>query len=546
MATKKRPKTERDTDGAAAIAPSVRTQTEWTPTRVRSIIRQVDGGDLSQVGILCDWILTDDRVTATLGARFDALFGLEPTFDLGVGRKSKQAQKALEAGEDWWEAYPEPQLRKMAAWGLLLGLSLLRQTWVSRPDHGGRALPHLTFWHPSCLKQDQKTKKWFARDANHAEHEVTPGDGEWIFHLPAGPERPWAEGVWRCLALLVLAKSYANTDWSRTGEKAGVTVGTSDHEADNTLQHRQELASAFRDAGPGAVAILRAGFDVKRLEVTANTLQIYKAQIDMINEAIAVVIRGGNLSTVTKEGSLAGAEQQAKTSDTPKLAFDAAAVSGTIHDQSLVWWAELNFGDKRLAPWPNYPVEPEEDLRASAETSKTVLEAAAIAEGLGFEIDVREMVDRYRMEWLGKRRPPDRRAADKAAAAPPVPDDDSQDDGEGGDAAETNARKPAKAQGGFVAALASGAQMRTNRGFIEGHLYIDDLTDVATEQGQAALEPTLTAIAEAVEAASDFDDLKARLRTLYADASAEDITEIMFRAMMLADMAGRRAVTQDS
>jgi phage gp29-like protein len=538
MATKKkRPQTESDANAASVIVPSVRTQTEWTPTRIRSIIRMVEGGDLSQAGVLCDWILIDDRVRATFAARFDALFGLEPTFDLGVGRRSKQAQKALEAGEDWWEAYPEPQLRKMAVWGQLLGVSLMRQTWIAREDHSGRVLPHLTFWHPSCLKQDQKTKQWFARDANNVQHEVNAGDGEWMMHLPFGAERPWAEGDWRCLAQLCLAKSYARTDISRTGEKGGLTVGTSDHEADNTLEHRATLANDIKNSGSGGVAILRAGFDLKQLGLVANTEALYNSQITMIDEAIAVVVRGGNLSTVTKEGSLAGAKQQAKTSDTPKLAFDAAAVSGTVHDQSLVWWAELNFGDRRLAPWPNYPVEPEEDKAAKASTAKTVMEAATLADKLGYEIDTDELADEYGLPWLGERKAPEDRPQPVAPTADPT---DSEDD----PAEKAKPKKKTKAM--LMLALASGASVSANRGFVEGQQYTDDVVDAATAAATTALEPDMVAIAQAVQDATSYEDLRERLRALYAEMSATDLSELVFRAMMLGEMAGRRSVNQDA
>lgn len=547
MATTKKKRPRTDDRSAGAATPSVRTQTDWTPQRIRSIFRQVDSGDLHQAGILCDWVLADDRVKATVGARFDALFGLEPTFDLGVGRRSRQAVKALEAGEDWWEAYDPAQLRKMGTWGLLLGVSLFREEWVTRPDHGGRVLPVLTFWHPSCLKQDQKTKQWFARDANNQHHEVTAGDGEWILHTPFGPDRPWADGEWRVLALLVLAKSYAFTDRSRHSERSATFVVEAEENADNTEQHRRELAVAIGEMGGSGVLCLRPGLKAKLLEISANLANGYNSQIAQIDEAIAIVIRGGNLSTVTKEGSLAGAEQQAKTSDTPKLALDAAAISKTIHDQSLTWWAELNFGDQRLAPWPNYPVEPEENKQAKAKTINTVADALVKFDGLGYEIDDAALLEDFDMPWLGERLSREERAALAPKVAPDEGDDDSEgdsDDEEDEPSAKTG--KAPKARGTFMARLASGAAVAKNRGFIDGQVYVDDVVDQAVPHATEALQPTLTQVVQALDEATGYEDLKDRLRALYGELSPADLSELVYRATTLAGFAGRHAVNEDA
>src|SRR5690606_5467431 len=116
---------------------------------------------------------------------------------------------------------------------------------------------------------------------------------------------------------------------------------------------------------------------LKLLEARADTEKIYNAQVKAANMAITIAIRGGNLTTeVSEGGSLAATEAQERTGDWAKLRDDSQKLTTTLHDQSLTWWAEFNFGDRKLAPWPVYPVEPKRDMVARANTATAAVTAA--------------------------------------------------------------------------------------------------------------------------------------------------------------------------
>jgi len=52
--------------------------------------------------------------------------------------------------------------------------------------------------------------------------------------------------------------------------------------------------------------------------------------------------------------------------------FDAEALATCLNEQVLRWWAEFNFGDARLAPWPNWDTAPPAPPMApSAPTNST-------------------------------------------------------------------------------------------------------------------------------------------------------------------------------
>jgi hypothetical protein len=531
---------------------TVRTYTHWTPAKVRAAEQQADSGNLFYAASICEWLLGDEAVCSGIESRTHALLGLTPTFEpIGDRRRSNVVTKALDEGMDFWRAYPESELEQLVAWRLLLGVAPGRHNWTAPlPGHGNRVLPNIEFWHPQNLRYDFTTAGWFGKDAQNKEFPIVPGDGTWVLHSLT-KFRPWSRGLWRSLARWVIFKWLAAQDYSRHSEKGAITVAsnTTENPIGDLSAQRQQLASDLSNSGEDAVIVLQAGWKLDILEISANTKQIYEAQIELANRAIAIRIRGGNLTTnVDQAGSKAATESQARSNEAPKLRFDGEGLSTTLHDQSLVWWAEFNFGDPRLAPYPKYPTEPEEDKQAKAEMTKTAAEGAEVLDRIGFIIDEKEFAEDFGFTWIKGRKTDEQRSAEKKAAQPvvdPVDDEGDPPDNEDEDAAKGE-KLPKKAPKGLAFALASGASVTKNRGFIEGQLYVDTLTENTTADGIKALDETRKAILEELDAATDFGDLRARLTARYAELSAEEISDLVWRAMTMARLAGHRAVNQDA
>lgn len=417
MATRKKPPV--DNERQSSSRKSVRTFTDWTYSRLKMAERSADSGNLYEASTVCEWLLGDTAVFGALEIRRDALLGLVPTFEAsGDKRRSNKAVKALEAGDDFWRSYPETELGQLLMWRWLLGVAPARHKW-SEPldDHGKRILPVTEFWHPQGLRYDFNRAGWFGKDTGGVEFPIVPGDGTWILHALA-LNRPWALGGWRRLGKWVLLKHLAAQDWSRHSEKAAMLVATSD--ATSTKKQRDEMAADLAAAGGDAIAVLAAGFDLKLVELVANTKQIYEAQILLADTMIAQSIRGGNLSTNVQGGSHAALDGQVAASETPKIKADGEALSTTIHDQSLTWWAEFNFGDPGLAPWPVYPTDPPEDNKVEAETAKIASEAVAGFDKLGFDFDIEELKQKFGLTWLGERTKPKPVPVVAPLAAPPT------------------------------------------------------------------------------------------------------------------------------
>jgi len=524
-------------DGRAGVAPSVRFIADWDPKKIKLAMLTAEQGYLMYASSLCEWLLTDERVSGALSARTDALMGLPPTFEPGAGRKRNQAVKALEAGEDWWEAYPEGEVTQLLSWGILLGLAPANQApWRVRADHAGRVLPSLSFWHPQTLKWDWQLRRWTIQDDKLRELELVPGDGEWLLHTPYGAQRPWAHGLWRSLARWVLLKQYAMSDWARHGEKAGMLVATAPATA--TKQQRKDLAEDLSRVGEDAAVALANGFDLKLVEVRANTRDIYEAQVRMANEAIAVRIRGGNLTTsISKgDGSRAATETQKETGDDAKLRFDASSISTTLHDQSLVWWAQFNYGDPRLAPWPTYPVEPEEDKNQRAQMVNTLGDGLTKMQKLGFEIDGEAVKEEFGLTFLGELKEPEPEP-EPAPGGDPAPGEDDA-------AGKVNARALRAAR----ARLASGARAEKSSGFVSGQLYVDDVVkDTQPAAGEEIEGTLLEELLEAIDGAKSWDAIRAAVTERWgAMKSPEELRALLQHAFYLADLAGTAGAREDA
>jgi phage gp29-like protein len=372
---------------------------------------------------------------------------------------------------------------------------------------------------------------------------VEPGDGSWVVHAPFGLKRPWLYGLWYSLARLVLLKYYGIRDSGRLGERAYLLVASA---PDSAMQaDRDELANDLAKDGAAVVA-LAPGYKLESVKLGEDSHEIYETQVEMANQAITILIRGGNLTTNTQGGSRAAAEVQERTGDGVKLAFDAETLAETLHEQSLVWWAEFNFGDRKLAPWPSWPVEPEEDKKQRSDMIVQLGTGLEKLEQLGFEIDGDAVIEDFDLTFIKRRKSDDERAADaqkkleqqQAMQPAGVPGKQPPEPAPG-----KNAKQRA---GGFSARLASGASSVANSGFVAGQLYADAIVDNAVEHANESLEQTITLIGKAIDESTDYEDLRARLKALFGDVSTEELNELVYRTMLLAEMAGRKAVTQDA
>lgn len=509
------------------VQPSSRVFTQWTPPLLQSAFAAAEAGHVRSAADLCDGMLADSRIGSAFETRVGGLLGLPLSFDAssGDGRKRKKAVKALEAGEDWWAAFPEPELKQLIIWGLMFGASFGQ---LHPTDHDGRYVPRLEFWHPRNTRYDWPSRQWMAKIEGAArETPITPGDGQWIVYAPYGNYRPWASGIWRGLSRWWLLKSFAQDDSGRRSEQSGTTVIEATEDSAHEL--RKQLASDLAQAARDAVVVLPNGFKLSMLSSKETIKENQAVIVELADTAISIAILGQNLTTEIKGGSLAAAQVHAKV-EVQRIRADAETASTVLHDQALEWWAEFNFGQRNLAPWPCWDTDPPTDQNERAGVLKTLGEALTSFSALGYEIDPEQIEEDFGVK-LKKLAPP---PPPKPAIAPTATEEPPPAEGE-----EPPAEPAQRSLGTQHRAARNGAE--------DGSDYADRVERKLRRHAAKELAPTLASMLSAVEQAEDYDEAFRLVSEHYADlAPPNRLRQLTEAALMMAQLAGRHAVNEDT
>lgn len=503
-------------------AASLRQFVTWTPALVRQAIRQAEAGQINMAAACCAWLLQDSRIVGALQARVDQLMGLPVQFQ-PPDRKNPKAPILDDLSDDFSEAYPEDELAQILTWGLLLGVTPARHS--PKVGTSGRLLPCPKFFNPGSLSYDVLQGTWSVEDVNRQVLQVTPNDGTWLLFTPYGSDRPWASGLWYSIALLAVAKCYAIQDWAKASEKASMWVFESalvdrdGYPITTTKDQRQQLVDALDARGSDAAVALPAGWQLKLLQA-ADSYHIYLDQINMIDTAISVLIRGGNLTTQVTGGSLAATQAQAETGDGAKVRKDSATLGTFLREQSINWWAAWNFGPGSLAPWPKWEKKSPKTIDPNAATAISAYTSA------GFEVDVDLLRDEYGLDFLLSFEKP---------APPPSPFGGDPNDPNADPDGDPGADNPDAKAHGHVHVRAAASES-------EGQRYVDRLhADVLAQSPLAVPAYELLSV---VNASTSPDDLQRRITEAYASMDRSALEATFERAFILAELAGRYAVLQ--
>lgn len=553
-------------DRLTVIEPSsTRSVIEWTPGLITAARSNADAGILALAADFCESAMNDDRVSAALATRTNGLVSLPISFEAARGKK--RLVKALEAGEDWWSAYPATALAQLLRWGIILGVGLGQHVWTDRGASINRLVPKLKVWNPRHLRWDWQKRRWMLRVDGDKEIEVTPGDGTWVLYTPYGDSRPWAHGAWRAIALWHLLKQYAISDWARYSERHGQGTTVVESAENTSKEKRKELSEQLYNLGRESVLVLPAGFDYRLVEAVANTWETFQAQKNAADLGMAVAITGQNLSTEVSGPVSTGATLHGRVLQM-FIDADAETLTTCVHDQSLVWWAEFNFGSRDDAPWPIYDTKPPEDRKANADILKIVSDALNTMSNANAPVDVRALLERYGVplkdpkdveqsgqvfkyhldygvltlneirERLGLPEVKGGEVPPKPAAKPGGTEDDDKDDT---DADGEKALTPAD-----VVRLRSGRAVPASSGIVQGQLYADRVADHARERAAKVLDGDLVAVLEAVEAGESYEDIRKRLVKTFKGMSPDDLARLTEAAITMAELGGRHAVNEDA
>ncbi len=181
--------TDADTKSRAKLVyrdlPLVTIQNTWSVDQARGALYAHMQGIFDASGQLCDALLGDDRVTATLNSRATALFGREVRFK--SADDSDAARECLDAWVAWWPRFAgDAGLRELHDYATMMGFAPSQLVWdTSRPVWG----PYLRPWHNRYTYFDWPSRHYMAMSQDGT-IPIVPGDGKWVLHAPFGDPSP--------------------------------------------------------------------------------------------------------------------------------------------------------------------------------------------------------------------------------------------------------------------------------------------------------------------------------------------------------------------
>jgi phage gp29-like protein len=489
---------------AVLVEPRPRPIDGWTPALIKAAERSANNGDLSRAADMAELLIADEHMSG-LVSTLAGVASLPLTF--GDAPDSPIAQ-ALE--KDFWRFFPETLAQEVIGWLRVLGVCFLHVKRWQLDEETGRVLPELEVWHPRSFRFDWPTRRWVAKLDLGKERSITAGDGNWLVLTSYDALRPWSKAPWRMLSRLYLLKRHAIDDWGFYSNRHGNAPLVAESSADNfglSPDARVQLTTELRQLARNSTLALPQGFSLKLLEATARSWETFEKQIAVCDVASSIALTGNNLgSQVSGGGSYAAASVHEKVT-AGRIRSIAEILSTGLREQLLVWYAQYNFG-MTPAPYPHWDTRSPADQAKLAAIYQAIAQALSTARSQGYELDLEEI-----QAFFG---------ITVRAGSPPMGGQLSAS----GDLAER--------------ALLMRAQTADDR-------FATALADGAIDAGAESLAPQVDELLRLIDNTPEDDPvaLRAKLLEYYRDASNEDFAVVTERAMLLANLRGRRAAVRD-
>ena len=355
---------------------------DWSETRMRHAIAAHMNGYFGESAYLCDAMIGDDRVAATLGQRMGALFSRSMKTTAVDG-----AQDVADAWDAAWEKFaPTCVLEELASWYHLLGFFLAEIQWDTTVLPWQ---PYLKPWHPTHVYYRWDIRKYVVTTMDGAEI-ITPGDGRWVLGTPHGPYRGWRRGAIRPCAVPWFARQLSWRDHARFNERHGLPIIKAKAPARSDATLRDNWVRGLSTLGQESVVLCPqmvdgTGYDAEMLEAKDRTWQSFGALADRADTAIVLSILWQNLTTEVDGGSYAAAKVHEGVKQTATR-FDNNTLSETIYQQCARPFAAWNFGDPNKAPKKSWVIEEPSDHLTSAQAFAAFTKALSDLKAAGYQL----------------------------------------------------------------------------------------------------------------------------------------------------------------
>jgi len=360
------PNTKPHAEVVLRTIPLVTIQNAWAVDEARAALAQHMMGRFERSAQLCDSILGDDRVMATLGSRRAGLFGRDIRF-----RPANDSSAARETCDAWIAHWPQfagdSSLGLMSDYEVVMGWADAQLVWdTAQPVWK----PYMRHWHPRYEYFNWGVRRMVALSQDGSLN-VTPGDGKWVHHSRFGLERCWIRGAIRAVSEPFLGRHWARRDWLRWSELHGLPTVLAETPMAAHPGERSTFVNQVANRASESVVLIGKGVDehnsygLKLMEAETLGWEGFAGLIDHCDMAIVLALLFQNLTTEVKGGSFAATTAHMDIRDSG-IQDDNAAWRSTLHDQVARPFALFNFGDAALAPWTEWDVASRAQYAANA------------------------------------------------------------------------------------------------------------------------------------------------------------------------------------
>lgn len=551
---------------------------------VDNALVDLEQGQFMQAAMLADAVYTDDRVSAVLSTRSNALFGLPMSFkyqgqDEGEKKKPGTAPAEDEAQESpdvtalkvkvrdtvkklWNQMFPVAALKELSISGWLLnaGLGEIVWTWTK----SGEYIPVLKTWNSQFLYWRWDTRSyWLIHEAGQTE--VFPGNGRWVLFSPFGHNHGWLRGMIRSLGKLWLDRVFSQRDWARASEKYSLGIIKAIEPADALLEDKIKFRAATKNLASESTVTLpttaTGKFDLEMLETDPMTgSENFDRRQKNLDVCIAICVLGQNLSTEISGSS--GSKAAAKVHDNVRgdyIKSDVEVWSSVIATQVLAPFVRYNYeADARelgiewqdLVPVVTWTVDPPEDKEAD---TKAIANIAQAVPGLaGTDADIRALLEKYEIPVRdlspASEPPPGDDVNERPRAPGGVVDDDGLPMDPDGEHAPNNPAGDEPSEQPLVTSSRDAVPRGLKPGARRGQVFVDDLADSAKLAASKTLDPLKKELHAICLSASSYEEIKKRVTTLYLHSgkSPAALREIVANAVVVAHLVGRLSSKEDT
>ncbi len=473
-----------------------------TPVRLAQIFREADAGDIMrQMELFEEMEEKDPHLFSQLQTRKNAVTGLDfEIIPFSDDDRDKQIAEFVKEQIDALENIEDVFMDLLDAIGK--GISTAEIIWGYVDGH--TVIEDIKWRHPKRFLWDNDDI--FKVTTKEQPNGIPLPPNKFVVHrYKARSGHPARAGVLRVIAWMYLFKNYDLKDWVSFCEVFGMPLRLGKYDPSASEDDKLALMQALIQIGTDAAGIIPTGTEIEFKESSKTTsINVYESLARYCDEQMSKAILGQTLTSDSGGGSFA----QSKTHNEVRhdlTVADCKALAATLRRDLIRPLVYFNFGEDRRIPQLRFDSEEAGDLKETADIYKTLIGE------IGLKVPTSHLYKKFSI--------PKPETGEEVAAPP------------------TQALTLPMSTTSLVA----------NKSVTEpsGQQQIDRLADAAIQQGNGIFEKVFAPIMQMVGEAGSLEEMKAKLedqefvQSLYDKMNAEDLDELLAKAMFYADLIGR-------